>query len=815
MTLHVSRVYPVIQTALTRSCIEIVPGTTLTRILCARSSSSCQISCSRRRCLWFRKECLANSKQPSSFSSAIARFSSTSTRSSTSSGSTKATNQQHPNHPNVGAAVGLFSIPTLDQPNDFMRLASRATSECDDLRHALSQTPPPTTVAQASQLLRMLDDVSKTVCNVIDAAELCRSVHSSRTWRNSAQQTFAFMSEYIALLNSDLTLYVALTSVISNSHLFHQLQPEEQRFAVLLKEEFERDGIHLPEEERNQVRELQNSVTQLETLFSENITHSKKHFQVPAAPVDDLIPRDVLEQHIPQHQQQYTNNGGDSDGATPMVTLNTDPGIANTLLKYSASPELRKEVYMETNTACPENLDVLEALRQRRHQVATQLGYSSYAERFLKDKMAGNPTNVLAFLNNLQQRIDEGGHYKRDMKTLASAKQQFEGSSVLEPWDLPFYTGVLKARNGFDSGSISPYLTLGGCLNAMTTLVNKLFGIQIVEEQMQSTERWDLDHSNDHTGANEDVPNVRKFVFLDPKDRPLGTMYLDLHPREGKYNHAAHFTVRCGCAIGPTVAAAASDNNGNDSATPNDNYQLPVVALVCNMTSPSVSPVLSHSEVETLFHEFGHALHSLLSRTSFQHMSGTRGAMDFVETPSHLFEQYVWDPNFLTLLARHHETGEQIPNELIQQLVQSRNDFRCMDVQNQILYARFDQAIFGIPSSPTGTTTTPSNNSTTTQLFAQLHKQHHVPYAEGTHWHSRFGHLVTYGAGYYGYLYAQVFADDIWKERFRGDSLRRESGDRLWGDMLVHGGAKNPNAMLRTVLGREPKVDSFLEMMQS
>ena len=176
-------------------------------------------------------------------------------------------------------------------------------------------------------------------------------------------------------------------------------------------------------------------------------------------------------------------------------------------------------------------------------------------------------------------------------------------------------------------------------------------------------------------------------------------------------------------------------------------------------------------------------------------MSGTRAATDFAETPSTLLENFVWDPQFLPLLARDHHTGEPIPDRLVRQLVDSRYKFSAIERQNQIIYSLFDQKLFGVPEQAS----LPS-----TELFDQLHRVRGVPHAAGTHWHSRFGHLVTYGAGYYGYLFSQVFASDIWKTCFDGQSLSRECGDRLWRKMLAHGGAKDPWAMLTDVLGRPP-----------
>lgn len=671
-------------------------------------------------------------------------------------------------------APGLFSLPGLINPSDFVSMASDAMSTCDNLRQSLSSVETETVESKrrATEILHMLDDISKTVCSVIDAAELCRSVHSSPQWREAASRAFAILSDYIAELNADTTLYRALTTV-TESPVFDELPEEEQRFATLLQAEFERDGIHLPDEERRQVQELQQHVTRLETLFTENITHSKKYFETDASWVEPIISKNVLEAHVPQKND---------DPAT--VTLSTELHISNTLGKYSDNPALRKQVFMETNTSCPENLDVLDALIDCRHQVSVRQGFESYADRFLRDKMAQNQDNVYAFLHSLQKRIHSRGQYRKEMEILSEAKKKVEQvqDGTLEPWDVPFYTGILKAHRGFDANSLSPYLTVSNCLEGMATMVKQLFGITMMEETMGDDERWDLDGKSNGP--------VRKFVFVDETGRSLGTMYLDLHPREGKYQHAAHFTVRCGCVLDGT------------SAKPE--YQTPIVALVCSM-APQGGTVLNHHEVETLFHEFGHVLHSLLSRTTFQHVSGTRAAMDFVETPSHLFEGFAWDPQFLTLMARHYITGEPIPGDIVRKLLQSRNEFRCIETQNQILYALFDQALFGVPDP---------NRMSTTELFAQLHRENNVPYADGTHWHSRFGHLVTYGAGYYGYLYSQVFAADIWKDRFEGNCLQRESGDRVWHDMLVHGGAKDPNIMLYDVLQRKPSVDAFFESME-
>jgi intermediate peptidase len=672
----------------------------------------------------------------------------------------------------------------------------KAMTDCNELRQTLSQTQdfPIDTRRQALEILHLLDDISKTVCNVIDAAELCRNVHSSRQWRASAEKAFSILSDYINELNADTRLYQAVTRVIQANDIFPQLSGEEQRFAVLLQAEFERDGIHLPDEPREQVRELRNHLTQIETLFTSNITHSKKFFDVNADAVDTIIPIHVIAGIVPQSNAAEASFAGQENDHTSstsrLVTLNTDAAVSNTILKYSENPALRKEVFLETVTSCPDNLTVLDAMIQTRHDVSVAMGFSSYADRILRDKMAKNQGNVFAFLHQLQEQVKP--HYQTDMAELAKIKQRLEQSSIMEPWDIQYYVGMIKAHEGLESSDISSYLTVTNCIESMKVLVNRLFGIAMEEEDMIPDERWDLD------GGSEPPVDarIRKFIFRETSTgRSLGTMYLDLFPRAGKYGHAAHFTVRCGCVL--------------DAVSDSPEYQLPIIALVCNLTPPASSPILSHGEVETLFHEFGHALHSLLSRTAFQHLAGTRTAMDFVETPSHWMEQYVWDPGFLSVLARHYQTGAEIPSEAVQSLVQSRHRFRSLEVQQQLVYAKFDQILFGPPPS-TG------SRPSTTNIFADLHRQSGMPHADGTYWHTRFGHLVTYGAGYYSYLNAQVFANDIWDHCFAGeDKMQREVGRRLWETVLIHGGAKDPNVMLHDLLGREPKVDSFLSRMGS
>ena len=779
-------------------------------------------------------------------------------------------------------APTLFGLPNLRHPQDFIRLANDAMRECNAVRYALASSlshPPSSSsssavasVQQAKLTLHRIDDISNIVCTVIDAAELCRSVHASDAWRHAANDAFGILSEYIGNLNADAAIYESLihfvfaddddsttpTATSAGDSILSALPQEYQRMAQAMRREFERDGIHLQYTERETARELNNVIVGLESLFTSNITGRIKYYDVTnhhehdgmslIDEVDRIIPRHILGQLVrcPSSAQSSgaASSGSSSSGSERRLTLSSDNLLCNTLLAHSPSQALRKEIYMQSNTSVPENIDVLDALIKHRHVHSTLLGYRSYAHRVLSDRMVGSPEKAMEFLSDMENRAKHV--YKTDMELIASTKRYMEGSdsgsSVVEPWDIPYYTTLLKAKrqhqrwteaknddtddNNSDnkdydeSSQFARYFTVENSIEGMKILVQELFNITMEEVSIPIEERWDVADTTttDNASNNNGGGGLRKFIFHHDEDGTLGTMFFDLHPRDGKFLHAAHFTIRCGRRRTEEDSSMVGVESSSD-------HQLPIVALVCNLSpsseessgSTSSQTQLSHAEVETLYHEFGHGLHSMLSRTSFQHLSGTRAAMDFVETPSHIFESFARDPSFLSrVLARHFVTGRFMSLKRAKHLALSNLDFRGIEIQTQIVHSKFDQALFG-----TNPCSVLLGGQLSTDVFERLHADAGIPYASGTHWHSRFGHLVTYGAGYYGYLYAQTFAADIWTSTLASSSttspgvsdgaLRREGGTKIWKEMLIHGGAKDPKEMIHAVLGREPSVEPFFK----
>ncbi|CAM9648607.1 unnamed protein product, partial [Chrysoparadoxa australica] len=476
------------------------------------------------------------------------------------------------------------------------------------------------------------------------------------------------------------------------------------------------------------------------------------------------VPSDLL-RSIPASLLRQISSQTHSDGS---CTLVTDPHVTQVILKYARNGALREEVYRRSSAAMKDNVAILERLTVLRASLAKEMGFKSYGHRFLADKMVRSPDEVQAFLSDLAAAVKDKA--QAELALLQDAKLRCEGSRDIRGWDVPFYMGMVKAtKSSLDGRSLSGYFPLERCLEGLTLLLKSLFGITLHEEPVTQEEAWASPRSG-----------VRKILLQHPQEGLLGTIYLDLLPRRGKFSHAAHFTVRCGCAVSYAPIG----------------FQRPVVVLLCNFMPPAAGGacLLSHAELETLFHEFGHALHSLLSRTEFQHLSGTRAPVDFVEIPSQLVENFAWDYRFVKQFARHHETGEVLPREVMDKLKASKNMFVGLDTQTQILYSTLDQRLFG--ASPEAASSVDS-----TALLREVQAATTcIPYEPGTYPQARFGHFVGYGSGYYSYLYDRMISSSIWQQGFEADPMSREAGERLWKEVLQHGWAREPHDMIKSML---------------
>ncbi|KAG7261011.1 hypothetical protein CRUP_019687 [Coryphaenoides rupestris] len=396
--------------------------------------------------------------------------------------------------------------------------------------------------------------------------------------------------------------------------------------------------------------------------------------------------------------------------------------------------EIAYKIYLYPNGQL---LECLEELLKCRHKLATLVGYESYAHRALKGTMAKNPKTVMDFLQLLTDKLSD------------RTAKDFE----LMPWDHPYFSGVLRAeRFNIEPSLYSPYFSLGACMDGLNNLFSQLFGVSLMSEQSSDGEVWSDD--------------VRKLAVVHETEGLLGYIYCDFFHRTDKPHQDCHFTIRGGRRCQAT-----------------GEYQLPVVVLMLSLPHPTKSAptLLTPGMMENLFHEMGHAMHSMLGRTRYQHVTGTRCATDFAEVPSILMEYFANDYRVVSQFARHYQTGQALPQSMVARLCESKKVCGAADTQLQVFYAALDQVYHAMPQ----------NRSTTELLKDMQQKFYGLPYTPSTAWQLRFSHLIGYGAKYYSYLMSRAVASMVWRQCFLQDPLSRRPTVEDFVDALVSD--LNPN----------------------
>ncbi|XP_007898842.2 mitochondrial intermediate peptidase isoform X2 [Callorhinchus milii] len=422
----------------------------------------------------------------------------------------------------------------------------------------------------------------------------------------------------------------------------------------------------------------------------------------------------------------------------------------------------------------PEQLHCLDQLLACRNQLAHLVGYESFAHRALRGTMAKDPETVMYFLTKLSERLSD--RTEKDFKMMEEMKTKLNPrNSKLMPWDHPYYSGILRAeRYNIEPSLYSPFFSLGACMEGLNLLFRQLLGVTLHAEQPEEGEVWSED--------------IRKLAVVHETDGLLGYIYCDFFHRPDKPNQDCHFTIRGGRLL----------ENGE--------YQLPVVVLMLSLPHPTKSSptLLTPGMMENLFHEMGHAMHSMLGRTRYQHVTGTRCPTDFAEVPSILMEYFASDYRVVNQFARHYQTGQPLPQNMITRLCESKKVCAAADLQLQIFYSVLDQIYHGQHPLP---------ESTTNILKETQEKFYGLPHVPHTAWQLRFSHLVGYGAKYYSYLMSRAVASMIWNKCFLKDPLNRAVGERYRKEMLAHGGGKVPMIMVEGMLQERPSMDDFVDAL--
>uniref|UniRef100_A0A3B4A0D6 Mitochondrial intermediate peptidase n=1 Tax=Periophthalmus magnuspinnatus TaxID=409849 RepID=A0A3B4A0D6_9GOBI len=426
--------------------------------------------------------------------------------------------------------------------------------------------------------------------------------------------------------------------------------------------------------------------------------------------------------------------------------------------------EIAYRIYLYPNA---DLMECLEELLRCRHKLAKLVGYESYGHRALKGTMAKTPETVMSFLQLLTDKLAD--RTTKDFQMMKDMKKK------LNPRNSDSMC-LCCGRYNIEPSLYSPYLSLGACMEGLNNLFSQLYGVSLMSEHPRAGEVWSDD--------------VRKLAVVHETEGLLGYIYCDFFHRQDKPHQDCHFTIRGG---------RWCEDSGQ--------YQLPVVVLMLSLPAPSrLAPtLLTPGMMENLFHEMGHAMHSMLGRTRYQHVTGTRCATDFAEVPSILMEYFATDYRVISQFARHYETGQPLPESMVARLCESKKVCGAADTQLQIFYAVLDQIYHGGLQ----------NRSTTEIIRDMQHKFYGLPYVPNTAWQLRFSHLIGYGAKYYSYLMSRAVASMVWKQCFVQDPLNREMGEHYRREMLAHGGAKEPMLMVEGMLQRRPTLEDFVDALVS
>lgn len=546
----------------------------------------------------------------------------------------------------------------------------------------------------------------------------------------------------------------------------YEKTPEAQKLegykAKFLREtvaDFERNGFALSAEKRKILENWQNELSRLTNEFQKNIAEYQDFILIEASETAGL-PDYYLAQHRTESGQYK-------------ITL--DYPSFQPFMQMAESDSARKALYIKyLNRSSDTNLPILQEVLLLRKKIANLLGFSTFAQYRLSGRMMAKlPNKVWDFETELTKQVRPKA--QADYAELLEIKNQRteQTHTQLNAWEKDFYQRfLLKEKYSVDTEKVKEYFELDQVLKGLFQITEKLFGIQITEKQGVSV--WQEE--------------VRYFEVIENQEL-IGRFYLDLFPRPNKYAHAACFPIIPACQT-------------------TEGWQEPVLALVCNFPKPSTTQpsLLRHGEVETLFHEFGHALHCLLSTSKLASYAGVNTARDFVEVPSQLFENWAWHYESLKLFAKHYQTQETLPKEMFEKMWLAKNVGSGIHTLQQIFYGSFDLALHDRYD--------PENQADTTEVLKKLQAEISLfPYLDNTYFQAGFGHLMGYEASYYGYLWALVFAEDAFSVFEKNGILNAEFGKKYRETILAKGGSEDEEQLLVDFLGRKPNNEAFLKSL--
>ncbi len=577
--------------------------------------------------------------------------------------------------------------------------------------------------------------------------------------RATAQKAMGVIERQMIAIEHDPKIWHAIKEYYEHTGKKERasLRPEDQKLVEDTYRSYKRMGFDLPKETRKRVRALEQRLANVSNAFRQAINDSRDFILVPEKDMQGLPSR------------YLSGLTRDTKGNYIVTTAYPD---YNPFMELSPHESYRHALSLKfLRRGGEKNIERLKEMIALRAEHARLLGYNTHADFKTELRMSKNARTAEIFVNDLLKKVTEGG--RRDLAELLALKKELTGNpkAVLHTYDIGYYGHELQKRKfNIDGEAIRAYFPLFRVIEGTFKIYSTLFGVTF--KKVSGVKLWH--------------PDVTLYHIYDSRGAYRSSFALDLYPREGKYGHAAAFGIIPGRAL----------------SYRGESYQAPFATLVTNFPKGTRAKpsLLSHDEVETFLHEFGHIMHCTLTTARNVAQSGYHTVWDFVEAPSQMLEHWAWDPKSLRLLSTHHETGNPLPKKLLEGLLKSRDHLLRYGTLRQLIFAKFDLVLHT------------KNSKDPNTLYKKLLKEGAgLTAPKNSLFPAGFGHLDGYDAGYYGYMWSKVYAADMFTRFAREGILNKKTGMEYKRAILEQGGSRDELDLVRDFLKREPNNKAFLK----
>jgi thimet oligopeptidase len=607
--------------------------------------------------------------------------------------------------------------------------------------------------------VRALDDTGYQIGLTDDRLGVIKETSTDVKMRDAATDALKALEEWAVGIDYREDVYKALKAYADRKP---RLKGEDARLLTETMRDYRRAGLELPKPQRDEVEKMRKELSRLTTDYESNITKAQKAVKFTQAELEG-VPEGFLAQ---------VKTGPDEYTVMANITWHYMSVMDN-----AKREDTRKRLIAEhDNLARTENIPLLEKILPLRDDIAHKLGYKTWADYQIEVKMAGTAATAIDFLEKLktglQPKFDaELAEFRR-----IKIKETGDTNAQVRVWDWRYLSNQLKKEKyNVDAEQLRVYFPYQRVLDGMFSIYQNIFGLKF--EQVEPPYKW--------------IGDLQLYAVSDAQTgEPLGLFYLDMFPREGKYNHFAQFHL----IQGKVVASGK--------------YQRPTVALICNFPSPTKDKpsLLSHSDVETIFHEFGHAMHSMMTRAKYARFSGTSVPRDFVEAPSQMLENWVWDKKILdSFAADYRDPSKKIPADILAKLREAKLATEGTRYRRQLSFALTDLTLHTQIHDSNAAEALPLSNKVLSEVF--------LPMVPDTAFVAYFGHLMGYDAGYYGYAWADAIAADMATvfEQAPNGYFDQAAGRRLRVEIYEPGNSRDVNESIERFLGRKRSLEPFLK----